>query len=177
MRKHQLDFVLLQTLSPKSIARAHCYGIFWSPQGLKGSVNQVLCVLVVVCPMYLPSMLSIASWHPHLLALHWLFFTFLAVLVGYSTQLFGCVQCNGHNFCSETLILTFFFSWKDNFEANEKKSTSLHPVAHFDPKIHRQSALFWCVLESTGRGRIRQLGATCSVLTCPRSCVSCVSTF
>jgi hypothetical protein len=44
-----------------------------------------------VSPPYLLSCLLGASRHPRFLPLHWLFFTFFVVLVGYSAWLFGCI--------------------------------------------------------------------------------------
>jgi hypothetical protein len=84
--------IALPTLTPKSIARAYFLGFF----GVLES-NQVLHTLteldlLVTCPVYLPSRLSGALFHPRLRPFHWLVFTFLAVLVGYSTRLFDCVQ-------------------------------------------------------------------------------------
>jgi hypothetical protein len=87
--------IALPTLTPKYIARAYFLGFF----GVCGALesNQVLHTLteldlLVTCPVYLPSRLSGALFHPRLRPFHWLVFTFLAVLVGYSTRLFGYVQ-------------------------------------------------------------------------------------
>jgi hypothetical protein len=58
-----------------------------------------------------------------------------------------------------------FFSQKDNFEADKKKSTTLHLVAYFEPKIHSQSALFGAFWSPRGPRRLGQSGDACSDLT------------
>jgi hypothetical protein len=57
----------------------------------------------------------------------------------------------------------FFFSWKDNFEADKKKQTSLRPIAQFDPKILSGVHFFGVFWSPRGLGSLRQSGVACSM--------------
>jgi hypothetical protein len=138
-RKIELLFFLLPTLTTKSIASAQFWGFFRVCGALEGSGNLVLrapflLVLMVTCPMYLPSRLSGASRYPRLLPLHWLFFTFLAVYWAIAHDFSAVFSKMGITFAQKLRLWRSFFSRKDNFNATEKKSTILLPIAHFDPQ-------------------------------------------
>jgi hypothetical protein len=176
-RKIELLFFLLPTLTTKSIASAQFWGFFRVCGALEGSGNLVLrapflLVLMVTCPMYLPSRLSGASRYPRLLPLHWLFFTFLAVYWAIAHDFSAVFSKMGVTFAQKLRLWRSFFHKKIISMPPRKNQLFFFLLPTLTPKIHSHSAVFWGFLQCAGPWKARAI--RCCVLHLNLSSWLCV---